>query len=210
MSWSCFQVSPRLHGFLDKMLVRDPAQRATAAELLHLVVHRAAPIDFSSAPRVEFDASPWGGGALLKVQDKVVSWFAVGWTSADARRLGAKIGDPAGQTSWELLTLFLVLLVYGADHRPTGLAILGNNTASLQAALSLKIKGKASIIAKEIAWRKARLGWRYSCGHLPSELNRDADALSRISAPGAGALPAAVLDAQRVEVPLIEGLWSFL
>ena len=29
------QVSPRLTGFLDKMLVRDPAQRATAAELLH-------------------------------------------------------------------------------------------------------------------------------------------------------------------------------
>ena len=30
-----FQVSPRMHGFLDKMLVRDPSQRATAAELLH-------------------------------------------------------------------------------------------------------------------------------------------------------------------------------
>ncbi|XP_040572121.1 serine/threonine-protein kinase PAK mbt [Lepeophtheirus salmonis] len=29
------KVSPRLLGFLDKMLVRDPAQRATAAELLH-------------------------------------------------------------------------------------------------------------------------------------------------------------------------------
>jgi len=29
------KVSPRLHGFLDKMLVRDPGQRATAAELLH-------------------------------------------------------------------------------------------------------------------------------------------------------------------------------
>lgn len=29
------KVSPRLTGFLDKMLVRDPAQRATAAELLH-------------------------------------------------------------------------------------------------------------------------------------------------------------------------------
>jgi len=28
-------VSSRLQGFLDKMLVRDPAQRATAAELLH-------------------------------------------------------------------------------------------------------------------------------------------------------------------------------
>ena len=30
-----FQASPRLLGFLDKMLVRDPSQRATAAELLH-------------------------------------------------------------------------------------------------------------------------------------------------------------------------------
>jgi len=29
-----FQVSPRLQGFLERMLVRDPAQRATAAELL--------------------------------------------------------------------------------------------------------------------------------------------------------------------------------
>jgi len=28
------QVSPRLQGFLERMLVRDPAQRATAAELL--------------------------------------------------------------------------------------------------------------------------------------------------------------------------------
>ena len=29
------QVSARLQGFLDRMLVRDPAQRATAFELLH-------------------------------------------------------------------------------------------------------------------------------------------------------------------------------
>ena len=29
------KVSPRLMGFLDKMLIRDPGQRATAAELLH-------------------------------------------------------------------------------------------------------------------------------------------------------------------------------
>jgi len=29
-----WQVSPRLQGFLDKMLVRDSAQRATAYELM--------------------------------------------------------------------------------------------------------------------------------------------------------------------------------
>ena len=33
--FSIFKVSPRLLGFIDKMLVRDPSQRATAAELLH-------------------------------------------------------------------------------------------------------------------------------------------------------------------------------
>ena len=29
------RASPRLLGFIDKMLIRDPSQRATAAELLH-------------------------------------------------------------------------------------------------------------------------------------------------------------------------------
>ena len=36
------QVTPRLQGFLDKMLVRDPAQRSTAAELLHHPFLRSA------------------------------------------------------------------------------------------------------------------------------------------------------------------------
>ncbi|KAG4070676.1 hypothetical protein HA402_013596 [Bradysia odoriphaga] len=38
------KVSPRLQGFLDRMLVRDPAQRATAAELLsHPFLRQAGP-----------------------------------------------------------------------------------------------------------------------------------------------------------------------
>lgn len=38
------QVSPSLKGFLDRLLVRDPAQRATAAELLkHPFLAKAGP-----------------------------------------------------------------------------------------------------------------------------------------------------------------------
>lgn len=38
------KVSPRLQGFLDRMLVRDPAMRATAAELLnHPFLLKAGP-----------------------------------------------------------------------------------------------------------------------------------------------------------------------
>jgi len=37
-------VSPRLQGFLEKMLMRDPSQRATAAELLqHPFLRQAGP-----------------------------------------------------------------------------------------------------------------------------------------------------------------------
>lgn len=41
---SSLQVSPSLKGFLDRLLVRDPAQRATAAELLkHPFLAKAGP-----------------------------------------------------------------------------------------------------------------------------------------------------------------------
>jgi len=40
------QVSPRLQGFLDRMLVRDLMQRATAFELLqHPFLRQAGPYD---------------------------------------------------------------------------------------------------------------------------------------------------------------------
>lgn len=41
---SALQASPRLQGFLEKLLVRDPAQRATAGELLqHPFLRLAGP-----------------------------------------------------------------------------------------------------------------------------------------------------------------------
>ena len=132
------------------------------------------------------------------------------WSAADAADLETEIGDPAGQTSWELLALFLTLVLWGRSRRGPGLALLGDNLGSLEAALNLRGKGVLSKISREIAWRRARDGWRYAAGHLPSERNGVADSLSRIYAPAAEAksLPTDVAGAIRRDLPDIASLWT--
>ena len=60
------------------------------------------------------------------------------------------------------------------------MALLGDNTAALNAAVSYRGKNVLGLISREISWRKVRFGWRYAVGHLPSEHNLLADALSRL------------------------------
>ena len=88
--------------------------------------------------------------------------------------------------------------------------ILGDNLASLNLALNLKGKKILGKTSREIAWRQVRQGWRYMCGHLPSELNDTADALSRLSAPAEKArqIPSELRLAQRIEPPLLNDVWT--
>ena len=176
--------------------------------LHHLVVARPAPISWSSAPAVEFDASPWGCGAVLRNRGAPEAHFAIPWTKSDAEAIDARIGEPAGQTTFEYLTLFLVLVVFGTEFRGEGLIILGDNIGALENALNLKGKRALSRISREIAWRRARRGWRYVCGHLPAEQNVTADCLSRLSVPGPNAktFPPEVQGARRVIVPKVSDL----
>ena len=58
--------------------------------------------------------------------------------------------------------------------------MIGDNTASLQLALSLSGSDGLLAISREMTWRKARLGWCFAVGHLPTEANGVADALSRL------------------------------
>ena len=104
------------------------------------------------------------------------------------------------------LRLFLVLLRYAPLY--PGIAIVGDNTASLQVALSGKAKGPLGALAREIFLRKAREDWRYQVGHLPSEHNTVADYLSRLAQPGAPTAPLAELGgAAEVPIPDLAGLW---
>ena len=52
--------------------------------------------------RVEFDASPWGGGFVLREKGQVAEWGAITWTTRSAGHLGVTPGLPKHQTFWEL------------------------------------------------------------------------------------------------------------
>ena len=191
-------------------LLRPPVGEQVWLPLENVITTHLADINLQTAARVEVDASPWGAGAVIFVDGRPAEYWSISWLPADAECLGVSIGSPAGQTTWELLAIFLVLVVWGTSHRTQGLAILGDNTASLESALHLSGRGSLSRIAREISWRRARAGWRYAVGHLPTERNLLADALSRLHAPGADAhdLPYELRDVSERRPPCVEKLWA--
>ena len=157
----------------------------------------------------EFDASPLGGGCLLKNPDGVIErYFAVVWDGSEAVHLGVRIGEPAFQTFWEFCTLLLSLVVWGKHFRQNTVVIYGDNTAALANALNLKGRGILLHVAREIAWRQARRGWKFETAHLPSEHNSIADALSRITDPKGKQWPRLALSAAEADTaPRLSELW---
>jgi len=126
-----------------------------------------------------------------------------------AKKFKTRVGDPSGQTSWEYLVLYASLVLWASQHLE-GLRILGDNLASLGGIINLRGKSVLNVITKEIAWRKVRCSWRYSAGHLPSEMNSVADALSRLAAPpGAESctFPECLRGAREIEPPDFDSLW---
>ena len=104
------------------------------------------------------------------------------------------------------LRLFLALCRY-APLFP-GLTHFGDNTASLQIALSGKAKGELGHVARELFLKRAKQDWVFSVGHLPSEHNEVADCLSRLSEPGRLSVPPVELEgAAEVLVPQPSSLW---
>ena len=90
-----------------------------------------------------------------------------------------QVGLPEFQTFWEYLALLLCLCTFARRGEP--IAVIGDNTASLQLALSLSGGDGLLAISRELSWRKARFGWIFAVGHLPTESNGIADALSRLT-----------------------------
>ena len=190
-----------MYTFLD-----PPDDHLPLLPLEHLVILEDFDIDFEAAPHLEFDASPWGFGGLLRQNGKVVKYFYGCWTADEEKKLDVKIGEPHGQTTWEYLTLFLALVLFGYRYRVSGIIITGDNIASLNLALTLKGDKSLNLISREMAWRRVRHGWRYRCAHLPSELNKTADELSRLSR--GQQLPDEVRGTEFVRTPRVAALWT--
>ena len=49
----------------------------------------------------QFDASPWGGGAVLTKNDEISEFFVASWMPGDAAHLGVHPGIPKWQSFWD-------------------------------------------------------------------------------------------------------------
>ena len=132
----------------------------------------------------------------------------VQWSESSSGPWGAVPGASRFQTFWEMLMVLFVLVVWGNNFQKEKLLIVGDNTGALSSALNLKGKGTLAAIAREIAWRQIRHGWEFEVGHVPTELNTVADALSRLHEPNPPRFPDAALKAaQRRDPPDFRTLW---
>jgi hypothetical protein len=95
------------------------------------------------------------------------------------------LADSSSQTFLELFAVLISAILWATTTSSPSeyLVILGDNTAALQSALGLKGKGPLMAVARELSWRQALYNWTFSVGHLPTEANSVADALSRLDAP---------------------------
>ena len=160
---------------------------------------------------IEFDASIYGGGAVLRDSEKQVKeYFSVIWSDDDASHLDVVKADTRFQSFWEFATLFLALVTWGDWFVEAPVLIVGDNTAALTDSLSLGGKGVMQAISREISWRVARRRWRYMVGHLPSEHNLVAYALSRQADPKSSRPQwpdSALASADFVSPPRLRDLW---
>ena len=147
----------------------------------------------------------------MLVNGAFVEYFKMTWTKEVTETLKTVAGKPNHMTTWEYLTIYLCLQLWGATWKTEGLNLVGDNLGSLSNAVSLRGKATLNKISKEISWRRVRFGWRYRVGHIPSERNGVADALSRMAAPGThhkNFPEEALKGARERQAPLWWGLWK--
>ena len=148
--------------------------------------------------------SPYGMGAILILDGKIVGWFSCPLTHDDCTIHNQTWGDSRGQQTWEALVLLVAIkmwLPYWAEVR-TSIHIKGDNLAAL--ALAAKMKSNiSSLISKELALVMARASFQPRfLEHVPGAMNVMADALSRIWEPGASyTVPEGLHADLRAEVP---------
>ena len=148
------------------------------------ILATALPPPDPATHRMEIDASPWGGGGILFENDVATRYFACTWSPSDFKGRNVAIGASAAQTFFETLVMILALELWGQTLRPT--VVLGDSTAALQEALSLRGKGLQEDVAQALSVLVVSRSLSISVGHLPAEANLEADALSRLAEPKGG------------------------
>ena len=77
-----------------------------------------------SGPSIEVGvgASPWGLGAWLSVNGKLMRWFSSQLTGLGYNKFKLTVGDPAGQQTWEALATLVALREWLPREKTTAYA----------------------------------------------------------------------------------------
>ena len=165
-----------------QMLLRILGFADRAAPVPHCRIVRSLPPPppDPEAYRFEIDASPWGGGGLLVVNGVTTRCFAVAWDRALIAKIEPEevtVGHCGSQTFFETLVMLMAVELWGDSSHNT--VILGDNTAALGEAIDLKGKGTRGPLSQILAVLIVARTLHLTVGHLPTEANDAADALSR-------------------------------
>ena len=160
-----------------------------------------------SCMAIIFDASPWGGGAILYRGQQAIETMVCEWTTPICEALGTVRGESAYLSFYEALVALVCLHIWcgsGGHHR---VALIGDNLAALTVAVSQRGKGDLGRVCREVALRQAQWSLDIAVGHLPTEQNKQADALSRLAAPGPPAFPPELVSLPRHSLPRLSELF---
>ena len=155
-----------------------------------------------------FDASPWGGGVVHFSGKRPVACQVLHWTEDLCAGLGVASGDSRYLPFFEALTALIGITCFCGPGRLQTLALVGDNLAALSVALARPGRGDLARACREIALRQARWSLRIAVGHLPSELNSWADALSRMHAPTPPPVPEELAVLRRIPQPQWQTLFT--
>ena len=144
-------------------------------------------LGIGTSVRMRLDASPWGVGGVLLVEETATAWFAAPFDEHDIKILGIIVGDCASQQVAECLAQLVALRAWAPHWKKDGivLALSSDNMTSLHVADSFKASSTAvNLLAREIALEIGDSKHRPAIrDHLPGVANKVADVLSRKFCP---------------------------
>ena len=163
---------------------------------------------------VVVDASPWGiGGVQLDSTGTPVQWFADKVTREDLLVFNGRLGDPAFNTTWEALAIIVAIKLWLAPlHVATRVAIRSDSLSSLRAASRTSARSTGlNLVMGELALLEAEMALHIAeLVHIPGLANKTADALSRLHAPTASAIPDMGGAVRAYPPPRPRGWWLML
>jgi hypothetical protein len=133
--------------------------------------------------RIVTDASPWGLGGYLSIDDHICAFFATDVPENIAAHLSCTVGSHRSQQTFEALAIMIALRVWKPswDKIRAVLEVRADNVAALTAVAKMKASGIGSnMIARELALDFCDGAFRPDlCVHTPGIASSIADSLSR-------------------------------